>query len=361
MAKESEKFMRIAIDLALRAKPFPLPNPSVGAVIVKGGRILGRGYHKRAGEPHAEVLAIEDSGKEVSGATLYVTLEPCDHYGRTPPCTELIIEKGIKKVVVGIVDPNPLVNGKGIRRLKKAGIDVEVGVLKEECEKLNAVYIKNITQKRPYLIYKSALTADGRTATVTGDSKWITSKESRDRVHRLRAEVEGVMVGIETVLKDDPSLTTHGKGDREPLRIIVDSRLRIPMTARLLNDRYRDRTLIATTINAPRQRLNRLRSKGIRVLQVGAINSRVNLRELLEKIYKEGVYRLLVEGGATLGGALLKEGLIDRVVFFIAPKVIGNGRGVFEGFGVSSLKEANILKDVIIHKVGKDIVIEGVL
>ncbi len=202
--------MKYALTLARRARNRTLPNPQVGAVVVKDGKIVGEGYHKKPGGPHAEVYAINSAGRRSKGGSLYVTLEPCPHYGKTPPCTDLIIKSGIKKVFVSMIDPNPLVRGRGVEILKSHGIDVEVGVLEEEARELNEVYIKNVTKKMPYIIFKSAMTLDGRTATKSGDSKWISSDASRSIVHRLRAEVEGVMVGIGTVLKDNPSLTTHG-------------------------------------------------------------------------------------------------------------------------------------------------------
>ncbi len=353
--------MKYAITLAKRSRNRTLPNPQVGAIVVKDDKIVGEGYHKKAGGPHAEVYAINSAGKRSKGGTLYVTLEPCSHYGRTPPCTDLIIKTGIKKVFVSMIDPNPLVSGKGVEILKSSGIDVEVGLLEEEARDLNEVYIKNVTRKMPYIIFKSAMTLDGRTATKNGDSKWVTSDVSRSIVHRLRSNVEGVMVGIGTVLKDNPSLTTHGIEDDCPWRIIVDSRLRIPSHARVLNDRFRDKTLVVTTYNAQRQKIKHLETKGIRIIQVASKEGRVDLKRMLRKLYELNIYRLLVEGGATLAGGLLKEKLIDRIIFFIAPRIIGDGRGVFEGFGFSHIKYTRQIKDVIIKRIGADIMIEGKL
>lgn len=351
--------MKYALSLAEKSSYKTLPNPMVGAVVVKNGRIAGIGYHKKAGGPHAEVFAINSAGKKAQGADLFVTLEPCAHYGRTPPCTELIIKSGIKRVVVSMIDPNPLVSGRGIRQLKSAGIEVNLGLLGDEARKLNEVYIKNITEKMPYIIFKEAITLDGRTATNNGDSKWISLTESRRFVHRLRSNVEAVMVGIGTVLKDNPSLTTHGEKNYCPLRIIVDSKLKIPLNVRVLNDKYKDRTVVATINNAPRQKLKRLLSMNIKVVQVNSKNGRVILKALLKRLYELNIYRLLVEGGATLGGGLLRENLIDKVIFFIAPKIIGEGRGVFEGFGLNRIKYAKPLRDVIIKRTGGDIMIEG--
>lgn len=359
MPHKDPLFMKYAIELSKRARGKTLPNPMVGAVIVKDGKIVGTGYHRRAGGPHAEVYAIRSAGKKTRGATLYVTLEPCCHYGRTPPCTDLIIESGIQSVVIAMVDPNPLVSGKGIKELKSAGIEVKTGVLEEEVKKLNEVFIKNVTKKMPYVIFKEALTLDGRTATSTGDSKWISSEKSRKFVHRLRSEVDGVMVGVGTVIIDNPSLTTHGIGKVEPLRIIVDSKLKIPLTSRVLNDKWRDKTLIATIDNAPRQKIREIESKGARVIRVKSDKNLVDLRELMKTLYRLNIYRLLVEGGPILSGALLRNKLIDRFIFIISPKIIGEGRGVFEGFGLSSMRYAKKLKDVIIRKSCEDIIIDG--
>lgn len=361
MIKTPENIMDYALRLARRAVNRTLPNPMVGSVVVKNGKIVGKGYHRRAGEPHAEVYAIESAGRKAKGATLFVTLEPCAHLGRTPPCTDLIIKSGIKKVIVSMIDPNPLVAGKGVKILRSHGIDVEVGVLESEARKLNEVYIKNITQKMPYVIYKSAVTLDGRTATKTGDSMWISSEKSRKMVHRLRSEVEAVMVGSETIIKDNPSLTTHGITEYTPLRIIVDSSLRIPLTSRVLNDSFIEKTIIATTNNAPRQKMQDIESRGVKVLVLKTKKGKVDLHALMRKLYELNIYRLLVEGGATLGGALLKEKLIDKIIFFIAPKLIGNGKGVFDGFGAKRIKYAMEVRDVIMRKIDGDIMIEGKL
>jgi len=355
------EFMKLALSLARRAKNKQLPNPMVGAVLVKEGRVVGKGYHRKAGEPHAEVFAIQHAGGNVAGSTLYVTLEPCSHYGRTPPCTDLIIRSGIKKVVVSMIDPNPVVRGKGIRRLRDAGIDVTAGIMQDEAKEMNKVYIKNITRRMPYVIFKEAMTLDGRTATISGDSRWISSDSSRRYVHKLRSSVEGIMVGAGTVLKDNPSLTTHGVGEEQPYRIVVDSSLEIPLTARILNDRFRSKTLIVTTDNAPEKKIKVITKKGAGVIMVKRKGNLVDLNDLMKKLYELNIYRVLVEGGATLGGSLFKENLIDEIIIFVAPKLIGNGKGVLEGYGVSRIRYARHLKDVIIKRIDGDIMIEGKL
>jgi diaminohydroxyphosphoribosylaminopyrimidine deaminase/5-amino-6-(5-phosphoribosylamino)uracil reductase len=354
-----EKIMANALILAEKALYKTLPNPAVGAIVVKNGVIVGKGYHRRAGGPHAEVFAIKSAGEKAKGATLFVTLEPCAHWGKTPPCTDLIIKSGIKRVIVSMIDPNPLVAGRGVKILREHGINVDVGLMEEKSRSLNAVYIKNITKKLPYVIFKSAMTLDGRTATMSGDSKWITSSDSRRVVHYIRSDVEGVMVGIGTVLRDNPELTTHGIKNNSPWRIIVDSKLRIPLGAKVVKDKFRGRTIVATTYNAPRQKLRKLMSEDIKIIQVRSKGGRVDLKALLKKLYELNIYRLLVEGGATLGGGLLRENLIDRFVFFIAPKIIGEGKGVFEGFGINRIRYAKALKDVIIRRTGSDLMIEG--
>ncbi|HEY4716687.1 MAG TPA: bifunctional diaminohydroxyphosphoribosylaminopyrimidine deaminase/5-amino-6-(5-phosphoribosylamino)uracil reductase RibD [bacterium] len=359
--KNSEKFMRLALGLAKRAKNRTLPNPMVGAIVVKHDRIIGRGYHKEAGGPHAEVIALGEAGEGARNATLYVNLEPCNHWGRTPPCTDAILQSGIKRVVVGMIDPNQLVKGKGISRLRKNAVEVESGVLEDECRKLNQVYIKNITKKMPYVIFKSAVTLDGRTATKTGDSKWITSPDSRRLVHNLRAEVDAVMVGIGTVLKDDSSLTTHGVASFNPLRIIVDSKLRIPLRARVLTDTLRKRTVIATTERASKRKADIVAGLCGRLIFLPSNKGRVDLKALLLKLYSEGICRLLVEGGATLGGSLFSGGFIDRMLLFIAPMLVGDGIGIFEGSGLSRIRYSKNLKDVKIKKYGKNIIVEGSL
>ncbi|MBP1718768.1 MAG: riboflavin biosynthesis protein RibD [Deltaproteobacteria bacterium] len=310
---EDEKYMRLALRLARRGAGATSPNPMVGAVVVRGNRIVGRGYHRQAGEPHAEVLALRSAGEKARGATLYVTLEPCNHFGKTPPCTEAVLKAGIRKVVVGMKDPNPLVSGRGIRRLRRAGIQVEVGEFGEACRELNAAFCKYITSRRPFVILKGALTLDGKIATPSGDSRWITGPESRQEVHRLRQAVDAVMVGIGTVLKDDPLLNVRLSRTRpkhQPLRIVVDSRLRVPLNSRLVD-----------------------------------------------------ILSVLLEGGAQINASALRARLVDRFLFFFAPKIVGGVRapGLIGGEGARRLRDAMPLELLRVRRIGPDLLVEAKL
>lgn len=248
-----EVYMRMALDLARKGKGWTTPNPLVGAIIVKGGRVIGQGYHQKYGQPHAEVNAIASAKEDVTGATLYVTLEPCSHFGKTPPCSDLLIDKNIKRVVVGTLDPNPLVAGKGIERLRSNGIEVVTGVLEEESQKLNEIFIKYIVTKEPFVVMKNAMSLDGKIATVTGESQWISGESSRKQVHSLRHELAGIMVGIETIIKDDPQLTSRTLNSRNPIRIVVDSQLRIPIASKVLTQQDKAKTIVATTRRANKE------------------------------------------------------------------------------------------------------------
>ena len=365
--KRDEKYMRLALRLARRGMGMTSPNPMVGAVVVRGDRIVGRGYHRRAGEPHAEVLALRGAGEKARGATLYVTLEPCNHFGKTPPCTEAVLKAGIRKVVVGMKDPNPLVSGRGIQRLRKAGIEVEVGVLGEACRELNAPFCKYITARTPFVILKGALTLDGKIATPSGDSRWVTSPESRQEVHRLRQAVDAVMVGIGTVLKDDPLLNvrlSRPNPKHQPLRIVVDSRLRIPMTSRLVQTASQYPTLIAATRAASPAKIHRLGKKKVEVWALPK-NSRgkVNLGVLMKKLGERGIVSVLLEGGAQLNASALRERLVDRLLFFYAPKIAGGAKapGVIGGEGVRRMRDAAQVELVRIRRIGPDLLVEAKL
>lgn len=354
-----DSFMRIAIDLAKKAEGKVSPNPIVGAVIVKNGTIVGRGYHRRAGLPHAEVNALHRVGRRAKDATLYVTLEPCDHFGRTPPCTAAIIKSRIKKVVIGMVDPNPINNGRGIKTLKKAGIEVVVGILEGEAKSINRPYIKFITKKMPYITIKIAQSLDGKIATETGDSKWITSEDSRRYVHALRSSVDAVMVGVNTVVKDDPLLISRISKGRQPMRIIVDGRSKTPLNARIFS-RVKESPLAIVTIKSSFKTM-RYESQGAEVLMAKGKDDRIDLKDLLRILAKRGISHILVEGGGELIASLIEESLADRFLFFIAPKIIG-GRGAISavgGNGISKIKDAIMLKNMSIKKFAKDILIEA--
>jgi diaminohydroxyphosphoribosylaminopyrimidine deaminase/5-amino-6-(5-phosphoribosylamino)uracil reductase len=363
---ENERYIRLALKLARKGLGTTSPNPMVGAVVVKGNTIVGQGYHHRAGEPHAEILALRQAGAKARGATLYLNLEPCDHFGRTPPCTQAILEAGITRVVAGMKDPNPLVSGGGIRRLRKAGVQVDVGALEKECRELNAPFCKYITRKRPFVTLKAAASLDGKVATRSGDSRWISSETSRNYVHRLRQAMDAVMVGIGTVLKDDPLLTVRlpgGKKPRQPLRVIVDSRLRIPLHSQLVRTAGQFPTLVATTQAASSSRKRRLAGANVEVAII-AKDSRghVSLRGLMKELARRGVVSLLLEGGSTLNASALKEGVVDRLLLFLAPKIIGGKRapGVIAGDGAPRIKDAEAWEIVKVRRMGPDILIEGV-
>ncbi len=339
------------------------PNPMVGAVLVKDGKIVGQGYHRAAGQPHAEAEAIRDAGNDARGATLFVTLEPCNHHGRTPPCTQAIIEAGVKEVYYGMEDPNPDVAGGGAETLQRdAGIRVVGHVLEDRCRALNEVYLTHITRRRPFVFLKLAMSLDGRIATRTGRSRWITSEASRKRVHQLRDRVSAVMTGVGTVLADDPSLTTRlpGKRGKDPLRVIVDSRLRTPLHAKVLNSSPTAGVIIAARKEPPADRRKQLEGRGARVLTTND-PERVDLRGLLYDLYGMNVTSVLLEGGAGLAWGALAAGVVDRCFFFYAPIIIGGeaapaGVG---GLGVDSLTEVPRLDEMTVSRVGPDLLVSG--
>lgn len=353
--------MRRALELGAQAEGRTRPNPAVGAVVVRDDTIVGEGYHPAAGQPHAEIFALRDAAGLALGADLYVTLEPCSHQGRTGPCTEAIIAAGIARVFVGTQDPNPQVAGSGIRRLQEAGIQVEVGLCQSDCRRLIAPFAKHVTTGLPYVILKSAVTLDGQTATSTGDSQWISNTVSREEVHRLRDRVDAIMVGIGTVLSDDPRLTTRLPGGRDPQRIVVDSHLRTPPEAALLHLDSTASTLIAHLAVAPQENRQHLVENGAELLEAAACDGHVDLHDLLEQLGRRGVQSILLEGGAQLNAAFLKAGLVDRMMVFVAPKVIGGsgGPGIFAGAGVACLADAVGLEEIRVSRFGDDVLIEG--
>ncbi len=351
-----ERYMRTALKLARMGVGRASPNPAVGCVIVKGGKIVGSGHHKKAGEPHAEIHALRDAGPKAKGATMYVTLEPCCCQGRTPPCTKDIIKAGISKVVAAMLDPNPKVSGKGIKSLEKAGIKTRVGVMEEDARKMNEAFGKHITTKSPFVIVKAALSADGKMSASDGSSRWITCDESRMSVHNMRGEVDAVMVGINTVLKDDPQLTCRAEGGRNPVRVIVDSRLRTPPTANVLDGSAR--TIIATTSKAPAGRKKALEKKGAEIIVAGN-GPAVDLKLLMKQLGSMGITSVMIEGGGSLIGSAFDASIVDKIVFFIAPKVLG-GKGVtISGLGAGCMDDALHLEKVEMKKVGKDFMLSG--
>ncbi len=354
--------MRRAIELARKGGGFVHPNPLVGCVIVKDGQVIAEGYHEKYGEFHAERNALTHCKTETKDALLYVTLEPCCHHGKTPPCTEIIIEKGIKKVFVGILDPNPLVAGKGVKMLQDAGIEVEVGICENEIRELNKVFLKYITTKRPYVIMKTAMTLDGKIAAHTGDSKWVTNDESRKMVHELRSEMAGVVVGINTVLSDDPMLTCRLDGNyHQPTRIVVDSRLRIPVDCQLVKTAKEYRTIVATTQNDARRDDVHIVSTGVEIIECQSNNNRVDINDLMTRLGSMGIDSLLLEGGGTLNAAFLEAGCVDEVWAFIAPKIIGgnDAKTPVSGKGIDRMCDAINLQDIDIQNINGDILIKG--
>ncbi|PZN09281.1 MAG: bifunctional diaminohydroxyphosphoribosylaminopyrimidine deaminase/5-amino-6-(5-phosphoribosylamino)uracil reductase RibD, partial [Bacillota bacterium] len=342
-------------------------NPVVGAVLVREGRVVGEGYHRLAGGPHAEVEALRRAGERARGATVYVTLEPCCHFGRTPPCTEALIRAGVQRVVAAMVDPDPRVRGRGLAALRAAGIRVEVGLLEEQARRLNEAYLAWHLLGRPLVTVKYAMTLDGRIATRLGDARWITGDVARRFVHRLRDRADVIAVGIGTVLADDPCLTTRlPRGGRDPIRLVIDSRARTPPEARVVRAAAVSDapTWIAVTAEAPPQRVRTLEAAGAEVLRLPATAAgRVDLAALLAELGRRGVRHVLVEGGAAIHGALLAEGLADRVLAFIAPKLVGGAAapGPVGGDGVERMAEALLVRRPRLRRLGDDWLIEGYL
>lgn len=357
--KDDERFMRQALRLAARAAGKTSPNPMVGTVIVKDGRILATGYHHQAGLAHAEVDALQKLGGRAKGATLYVNLEPCNHRGRTAPCCDALLEAGIKRVVVGMIDPNPLVNGSGTTRLRKAGIEVDVGCLTTESRRLNEGFVAVMEEGRPFVTLKLAATADGRTATHSGDSRWITGEAARRLVHEWRATTDAVLVGGATARRDDPLLTVRGVGGRDPVRVVVDSRARLSPHAAMLHNGPKN-VLVAATAKATKKRIAALSAAGAEVLVVAAdANGDVDTRELLRALGKRGINTVLCEGGATLAGTLVANGLVDKVALFYAPKLLGGGVAMLAGKGPGLVADAAVLREVTVKKVGDDFLLEA--
>jgi diaminohydroxyphosphoribosylaminopyrimidine deaminase/5-amino-6-(5-phosphoribosylamino)uracil reductase len=358
--KDDEQWMKQALRLAEKGWGRTSPNPLVGAVLVKNGNVVGKGYHAKAGEAHAEIVALQQAKEEARGAVLYLNLEPCTHHGKTPPCAPQIIQSNIKRVVIGMEDPNPLVKGKGMEMLKRAGLEVKVGILEKECQRLNEAFSKFILRKEPFVILKVAATLDGKMATRNGDSKWISGEASRHLVHRWRDRVDGVLVGIGTVLKDDPMLTARIRKGRDPYRIVLDSRLKIPEEAKVIGTSP-SKTIIASTEKAPKDKIEKLEQKGVQILLLDSKQGKINLKSCLSKLGEIGMMSLMVEGGSQVNGSFLDEGLIDKLFLFLSPKIMGDPQalGIFGGKGVSSVQEAIVLKEIMTRKIGEDILIES--
>jgi len=349
-------FMKKALELAKIRKGLTHPNPTVGCVIVKDGKIIAEGYHERAGMPHAEVVALERAGKQAENSTVYVTLEPCSHYGRTPPCADALIKAKVKRVVIAMLDPNPLVAGKGAERLKQAGIEVSVGVLEEEAKELNEDFFTYITQKRPYITLKMAQSIDGRMALKSGQSKWITNQESRDFAHKLRSEATAVLIGINTLLKDNPSLTVRAfPWERQPIRIVLDPNLKTPLDCNLVKDKSSNTVIITTAED--KEKIKNLQEEGVEVIITEAIGGKLNLKEVLRQLYFKEIMHLLVEGGSITITNFVKDDLYDRLFVFVAPILIGEGLGMGH-IGVEDLSQAKRHKLAHLYRFANDIALE---
>ena len=354
-------YMKMALRLARKGLGRTSPNPMVGAVVVRKGMVVGQGFHQKAGSPHAEPIAIAQAGKKAQGATLYVNLEPCNHFGRTPPCTRAILESGIKKVVLGMSDPNPGVKGGGADWLRSQGVEVVQGVLEEECRRLNEVYLKWITTGLPFVILKAAISLDGRIATRTGDSKWISNERSRRLVHQIRNQVDGVVVGIGTVVKDNPLLTVRlpRRKIRDPLRIVLDPGLRISPKARILEGPAK--TLIISGTRPQDHKKKKLEMKGVEILSLPDRDGQISIKELLIHLGRRGISSLLVEGGAEVYSSFLKEHQVDKLIVFIAPCFIGGRKaiGMIGGAGITQMSEAVRFKEMKVKPWSGDILVEA--
>lgn len=372
--KEEEYFMQYALSIAQCGRGGVNPNPLVGAVIVKSGKIIAQGYHQKCGEGHAEVNAFEDAKErnvDVKGADMYITLEPCSHYGKTPPCADRIIKEGIRRVMIAMSDPNPKVAGRGIEKLRQAGIEVISNVLEEKAVKLNEVFLKYITKKEPFVFLKMAMSFDGKIATITGQSQWITGETSRNQVHYLRNNFMAVMTGIGTVLADDPMLTCRwDHAIRQPIRIIADTNIRIPIDSNIvktankyptmiaISDKYKDLNNIS---EKKKEKIEQLKSVGVELLFVPERNSHLNLNILVKELGKKGIDGILLEGGSEFAFAALQAGIVDKIRIYIAPKIIGgnNAKGCIGGEGFAELSKAVRIKDMKAYSCGEDIYLEG--
>lgn len=357
-----EEFMARALTLAEQGRGTTAPNPMVGCVIVRDDEIIGEGYHARAGEPHAEVNALRDAG-DASRATVYVTLEPCNHHGRTPPCTEALIDAGVRRVVVAATDPNPRVDGQGIARLQDAGIEVIVGVKQDEAEAQNEIFRTVQTKKRPFVLYKTAMTLDGKIATRDGQSRWITGETSRHLVQQWRNDLDAIAVGVNTVLRDDPQLTCRLENGRTPTKVVFDSVARTPVDAKLFEpDSYGvdANVIIFVTDKASRSRVEALQQRGADVVNVSEVRGRTDVAVALQQLYERGVTSLLLEGGGTLAWSFFEARAVDKVAVFIGPKLVGGGgASPLAGLGVSRMDEAITLDNITTQQIETDFLVSG--
>ncbi|MGE5404603.1 MAG: bifunctional diaminohydroxyphosphoribosylaminopyrimidine deaminase/5-amino-6-(5-phosphoribosylamino)uracil reductase RibD [Candidatus Saccharibacteria bacterium] len=362
---DSISYMQRALQLAALALGRTSPNPVVGSVVVKDGKIIGEGYHKKAGTPHAEVLALQEAGEAARGASLYVTLEPCDHKGKTPPCTQAIINAGIKKVFVATLDPNPLVSGKGIKRLREAGIEVCTGLLEREAQELNEFFFKYITQGKPFLALKTAMSIDGKIATRNGDSRWVTNEKSRLFVHELRDTYDAILVGVGTILRDDPMLNTRlPKNDaRSPVRLVIDGRLETPIASQVVRTAHKQKTIMYTCSRAEKARIEELKSLGVEVVVLGEQPGRIPLEEVLKDVAQKGLMSVLLESGGRINAYAIENKLVDKVYWFIAPKIIGGETAMspVAGTGIDHMHNALKLNNIRVRNFDDDLLVVGYL
>jgi len=350
----------MACRLAVKAAGRTSPNPLVGAVLVKGNQVIATGYHRVAGGDHAEIVALKRAGSNSQGATLYINLEPCAHYGKTPPCAGALIRAGIKAVVAGMKDPNPLVAGSGFRQLKRAGINIRTPILEEECRAVNEAFIKYITRRLPFVSLKLAATLDGRIAAASGDAHWISSDVSRRRVHQLRNHMDAVLVGADTVLKDDPQLTCRISGGRNPWRVILDARLRIPLSARLLRLSDSDKTIIATSRSALAQKIGALHARGVQVWQFPLRGGEIAWGDLLQRLAASQIVTVLIEGGANVAASALRARAVDKILFFYAPKILGgDGRAMIDALKIRRAAGALRVQRLNVERSGEDLLVTG--
>lgn len=358
--EQDRQYMKMALELAQKGMGFTAPNPMVGAVIVKNGRIIGQGYHRKYGELHAEREALAVCTEEPKGASIYVTLEPCCHYGKQPPCVNAILEAGIRRVIIGSSDPNPLVAGKGIRILKDHGIEVTENILKEECDKLNEAFFYYIQNKKPYVVMKYAMTMDGKIAAYTGESKWVTGEAARIHVQEQRLKYTGIMVGVGTVLADDPMLTCRLENSRNPVRIICDSHLRTPLTSKIVRTAETIPTILASS-SKDQQKIKNYEELGCQVLYVPEKNGHIDLNRLMELLGAAKIDSILLEGGGSLNWSALESGIVQKVQTYIAPKLFGGeeAKTPVEGKGLPDPASAVLLKNSEIIRLGDDFLIES--
>lgn len=362
MIAEDEKWMQECLRLARRGAGFVSPNPMVGCVIVKHGRSVGRGYHRKFGWAHAEREALKQAGASARGATLYVNLEPCSHYGKTPPCVDAVVQAGVRVVVVGTRDPNPLVTGRGIVALRRAGIRVRTGIREKESRELNEAFFKYIQSQVPFVTLKLAQTLDGKIASKNGQSRWITSREARIRVHRLRAEHDAVLVGAGTVLADDPQLTVRLIDGRNPIRVVIDGLLRSPIDARVFRSGRKTRTLLFAServVRSKRDKVARLQSRGVEVVPLSARSGLINLKDVLGELGRRNIASVLVEGGQQIFTQFVRHRLADKAWVFTAPKILGEGIATVGNLGLSRVDQSRLLRRCSLEIVGPDILVVG--